>query len=135
MLDRWAANASSEKFTSMQANACVPHCKHERAPPMDAHNAETEPNEQDGEDMRRLGIEFRRGASWVLPAMEYDLVAGHTEAELVSVVGKLGVRVLERTLTGPTWGLLVMIGVIFVLEVVWIGFLVYVSTVFISFHF
>jgi len=29
----------------------------------------------------------------------------------------------------------VMIGVIFVLEVVWIGFLVYVSTVFISFHF
>ena len=70
-----------------------------------------------------------------IDAKQSVLVDGNTEAELVSVVGKLGVRVLERTLTGPTWGLLVMIGVIFALEVVWIGFLVYVSTVFISFHF
>ena len=70
-----------------------------------------------------------------IDAKQSVLVDGNTEAELVSVVGKLGVRVLEQTLTGPTWGLLVMIGVIFVLEVVWIGFLVYVSTVFISFHF
>ena len=70
-----------------------------------------------------------------IDAKQSVLVDGNTEAELVSVVGKLGVRVLEQTLTGPTWGLLVMIGVIFVLEVVWIGFLVYVSTVLISFHF
>jgi FkbM family methyltransferase len=38
--------------------------------------------------------------------MEYDLVDGHTEAELVSTVKKLGFRVLKQTLTGPTWGLL-----------------------------
>ena len=38
--------------------------------------------------------------------MEYHLVDGHTEAELVSIVTKLGFRVLEQTLTGPTWGLL-----------------------------
>jgi FkbM family methyltransferase len=95
-------------------------------------------------DLLKLDCE---GAEWSIVAdteslaavrslvMEYHLVDGHTEAELVSIVGKLGFRVLEQTLTGPTWGLLVMIGVIFALEVVWIGFLVYVSTVFISFHF
>jgi FkbM family methyltransferase len=38
--------------------------------------------------------------------MEYHLVDGHTEAELVSIVRKLGFRVLKQTLNGPTWGLL-----------------------------
>jgi hypothetical protein len=38
--------------------------------------------------------------------MEYDLVDGHTEAELISIVTTLGFRVLDQILTGPTWGLL-----------------------------
>jgi hypothetical protein len=38
--------------------------------------------------------------------MEYDLVDGRTEAELVSIVRKLGFRILEQNLTGPTWGIL-----------------------------
>jgi len=38
--------------------------------------------------------------------MEYDLVDGHTEVELISIVKTLGFRVLGQTLTGPTWGLL-----------------------------
>jgi FkbM family methyltransferase len=66
-------------------------------------------------DLLKLDCE---GAEWSILAdseslaavrslvMEYDLVDGHTEAELVSIVRKLGFRVLERTLTGPTWGLL-----------------------------
>jgi hypothetical protein len=38
--------------------------------------------------------------------MEYDLVDGHTEVELISIVRTLGFRVVRQTLTGPTWGLL-----------------------------
>jgi hypothetical protein len=38
--------------------------------------------------------------------MEYDLVDGHTEAELISTVTTLGFKVLDQILTGPTWGLL-----------------------------
>jgi FkbM family methyltransferase len=38
--------------------------------------------------------------------MEYDLVDGHTEADLISIVRTLGFKVLGQTLTGPTWGLL-----------------------------
>src|SRR5215831_7104427 len=63
-------------------------------------------------DLLKLDCE---GAEWSILAdseslaavrslvMEYDLVDGHTEAELVSIVRKLGFRVLKRTLTGPTW--------------------------------
>jgi hypothetical protein len=66
-------------------------------------------------DLLKLGCE---GAEWSILTdteslaavrslvMECDLVDGHTEVELISIVKTLGFRVLDQILTGPTWGLL-----------------------------